>query len=537
MHYLLQHTIERAAEKTPDKVAFRFDDHAMSYSQIEGVTNKLAHALIELGIQKGDRVGVYLHQSMESVIAIYGIMKAGAAYVPFDPSLPRERIAYMLNDCGIRVMISEKRRLADLEQAAEGSSMTHIIGPNHPADSTFNFVSWTEIDGYPFERPPAVPGLMEEDLAYIMYTSGSTGRPKGLMHTHRSGLAYAKASAMVYGLTSEDVVSNHPPLHFDMSTFGLFSGPLAGATTSIIPEEYKMLPASLSELIQDEKITVWYSVPTALVDMLLRGDLDNRDWSALRWITYGGEVFPPGHLHALMVHLPHVHFSNVYGPAEVNQCSYYHIPPLPNDYETSPVPIGRVWEVADGLILDGDDRPVDPGEPGELLVAAPTRMQGYWHQPELTEKGFYRQRPFPDSPFEKIFFRTGDLVQERDDGELLFLGRKDRQVKIRGYRVELDEVEAVVSLHDAVAEAAVYTVTQKNGDRLIEAAVLLKENMAVDPDLIKTDAAGRLPTYATPSTVVIETSFPRTGSEKINRRALQAAAQNRFERQQYGESL
>lgn len=534
MDYLLQHTIDRAAEKTPEKVAFRFDEQTMTYGQIVEVTNQLACALVENGVKKGDRIGVYLHQSMESAVAIFGIMKAGAAYVPFDPSVPLDRISFMLQDCDVRVVISERRRTADLEKVAAGSPLEIVFGPEKPDGAALNYLSWGEIGDLPHESPPRVHGLMEEDLAYIMYTSGSTGQPKGLMHTHRSGLAYAKASAAVYSLTPDDVVSNHPPLHFDMSTFGLFSSPLAGATTTIIPEEYKMLPASMSELIQDEQISVWYSVPTALTDMLLRGDLDNRDWSALRWITYGGEIFPPGHLHELMRRLPHVRFSNVYGPAEVNQCTYFHIPPLPNEYESTPVPIGRAWEVADSLILDQDDNPVALGEPGELLIAAPTRMQGYWHRPDLTEKGFYRQRPFPGSPYEKIFFRTGDLVQERADGELLFLGRKDRQVKIRGYRVELDEVEAAVSLHEAVAEAAVYTLTQKNGERKIEAAVLLKENAAADMASIKQVAAGRLPAYATPSSVVFETDFPRTGSEKINRRALQAAAQERFDNEENG---
>ncbi|MDJ0754265.1 MAG: amino acid adenylation domain-containing protein [Ardenticatenaceae bacterium] len=530
MHYLLQHTIDRAAAKTPEKIAFRFDEQSLTYGQMAERTNQLAHQLVALGVKKGDRVGVYLHQSMESAIAIYGIMKAGAAYVPFDPSLPQERVAFMLQDCGVQVMISENRKLGVLEEAAVGSAMTDVIGPAR--ESKLQIIPWTAVSSMPADGPPEIIGLNEDDLAYIMYTSGSTGTPKGMMHTHRSGLAYAKASAMVYDIQPDDVVSNHPPLHFDMSTFGLFSAPLAGATTVIIPEEYKMLPASLSELIQDEKISIWYSVPTALIDMLLRGDLDNRDWSAMRWVTYGGEIFPPGHLYALMGRLPQARFSNVYGPAEVNQCTYYHIPPLPNQYETTAVPIGRVWEVGEGLILGDDDRPVAPGEPGELLVAAPTRMQGYWNQPDLTARGFYRQRPFPNSPYEKIFYRTGDLVQEREDGELLFLGRKDRQVKIRGYRVELDEVEAAVSLHDAIAEAAVYTLTNTNNDRFIEAAVLLKENAKFDPQDLLKHAARLLPAYAAPASAVVHQTFPRTGSEKISRRKLQEMAQEKYNRDQ-----
>ncbi|MEM7798681.1 MAG: AMP-binding protein, partial [Chloroflexota bacterium] len=378
---------------------------------------------------------------------------------------------------------------------------------------------------------PSIPGLMEQDLAYIMYTSGSTGNPKGLMHTHASGLSYAKRAAELYGLHHGDILSNHSPLHFDMSTFDIYSGPLAGATTVIIPEEYKMLPASLSELIQDERISVWYSVTTALVELLLRGDLDNRNLEALRWVNFGGEPFPPTHLTALMAKLPQARFSNVYGPAEVNQCTYFHVPPLPNKYEERYVPIGHVWDIADWLVLDEAEREVEPGETGELLIAAPTRMAGYWNQPELTDRGFYRQKPYPGSPFEKIFYRTGDLVQLDEDNLLKFLGRKDRQIKVRGYRVELDEIEATLTAHPAVAEVAAYALKRPDltDGLVIGAAVLPKRGMTATREELMEELMGhvaqKLPAYACPRELVIREYFPRTGSGKINRRALMEMAE------------
>ena len=181
--------------------------------------------------------------------------------------------------------------------------------------------------------------ILESDLAYIMYTSGSTGAPKGIMHTHHSGLSYAKLSTQVYDVKPSDRIANHAPLHFDISTFGYFSGPLASATTVIIPDAYTKLPASLSTLMEQEKISIWYSVPLALVQLLHNGVLEARDLSSLRWVLYGGENFMPKYIRSLMALWSNATFSNVYGPAEVNQCTFYHLNMPPES--DGPIPIGK----------------------------------------------------------------------------------------------------------------------------------------------------------------------------------------------------
>jgi amino acid adenylation domain-containing protein len=525
--FLLPQVIDQTAVRLPDRPAFRFEQQTITYAEIAGRSNSLAHLLVDQGVQRGDRVGIYLHKRMESAVALYGIMKAGAAYVPLDPAMPLSRLEFVLRDCGIRHVISQQAKLTSLQQvAASVPDLQCVIGPAAVTQSSVRLIPWAEVYQFPGHHAPHIPGLMEQDLAYIMYTSGSTGTPKGIMHTHYSGLSYARAAAYQYDVRPHDILSNHSPLHFDMSTFDFFSGPLAGATTIIIPEEYKMLPASLSELIQDERMTIWYSVTTALVELLLRGNLAERDLSSLRWVLFGGEPFPPGHLTALMELLPQARFGNVYGPAEVNQCTYFTVPPLPNQYQTDYVSIGQVWEIADWLIVDEQDNEVAPGEVGTLLICAPTRMQGYWNRPDLTEKGFYRQRPFPNAPFEKIFYRTGDLVQLGEDGELKFLGRRDRQVKIRGYRVELDEIEAAISTHEAVAETAVYPLSDSHGGLKLEAAVVVRQGMEILAEELKRHVTALLPAYAVPDTFAIHDRFPRTGSGKIDRRALQAVAQS-----------
>ena len=362
---------------------------------------------------------------------------------------------------------------------------------------------------------------IEQDLAYMMYTSGSTGTPKGIMHTHRSGLNYARMAADTYGLTHEDRLGNHSPLHFDMSTFDYFSGPLVGATTVIIPAAYTKLPASLSQLVQDERMTIWYSVPFALIQLLLRGVLEARDLNALRWVLFGGEPYPAKYMYGLMEKLPQARFSNVYGPAEINQCSYYHVPPLAKG-ECIPdavAPIGKIWPNAEERVVDDDDQLVVAGEVGELLVRTPTMMQGYWQRPDLNEKAFYRTEVANQVA---VFYRTGDLVQEID-GNYQFVGRKDRQVKTRGYRVELDEVEAALVAHSLVEEAAVYMVPAEAGSHQVAAAVIVKEGTPPgEADLLRF-VAGKLPAYAVPQRLEVVDAFPRTGTGKIDRRALQSA--------------
>ncbi|MEL6327857.1 MAG: amino acid adenylation domain-containing protein [Cyanobacteria bacterium J06626_23] len=524
MMYLLSQILDRSAERFPQREAFRFEGEGLTYEQLLLRANGLALMLVNHGVRRGDRVGIYLNKGFESAIALYGIWKAGAAYVPLDPSAPIARTAYAINHCGIRHLITQKAkrtRMPDLLNAAPGLAFILGLPKSFELASSIERCDWSEV--VPSETPPAV-SLMEQDLAYVMYTSGSTGTPKGIMHTHRSGLNYAQMAAHTYGLTHTDRLGNHSPLHFDMSTLDYFSGPLVGATTVIIPEAYTKIPASLSQLAQDEALTIWYSVPFALIQLLLRGALHERDLRSLRWVLFGGEPYPAKYMYDLMAQLPQARFSNVYGPAEINQCSYYHVPPLT---EVQPVPeavapIGRIWANAEEIVVDDDGQPMPPGEVGELLVRTPTMMAGYWQQPVLNEQVFYRTKIASQTA---VFYRTGDLVQQLADGNYQFIGRKDRQIKTRGYRIELDEVEAALVSHPQVEEAAVYAVPTDTGSRQVEAAVILKAGAGLTENDLLRFVAEKLPAYAVPKGVAIATTFPRTGTGKIDRRTLQQQAE------------
>lgn len=521
MVYLLSQIIENSAEKHPDKTALRFNGQGLSYAELVCRADSIAGMLQNSGLKKLDRVGVFLNKSLETVAAIYGIMRAGGVYVPLDPRSPLARLQFMLQDCGIRfLMTHEAQAKAVQELVASEPTLSHVYGLPSGTVEGMDTLSWDAIYSLT-DTKPRDPGSMEHDLAYIMYTSGSTGNPKGLMHTHSSGLSYAKLSAHTYDVRREDVISNHSPLHFDMSTFDYFTSLLQGATTVIIPEAYTKLPASLSQLMESERMTIWYSVPFALIQLLLRGALEKRDLSTLRWVMFGGEPFPPKHLRALMELWPQARFSNVYGPAEVNQCTFYHVPTLTADEES--IPIGRIWHNSAGLVLDDDDHEVADGEIGELVVRSSTMMRGYWNRPDLNERAFYRRQIFNN--YEEVYYRTGDLVQALPDGNLKFLGRKDRQVKTRGYRVELDEIENALSGLSQIEEAAVFTVPDQEGSQQIYAAVISKTGELLSEGELKNQVSGLLPWYALPQRILSMSEFPRTGSGKIDRRRLSLQVQ------------
>ncbi|MHA4844094.1 amino acid adenylation domain-containing protein [Flavitalea antarctica] len=513
MIYLLPELIKNSANHFPDNIAFRYENDSLTYSTLLKRSNQLAFMLSELGIKRGDRVGIFLDLSLESPIAVYGIMSAGAVFVPLDTNAPPARIAYVISDCGITHIISGKKQSRSLKKVfQENVSLEVVIGMDEKLP--VKTVSWDEVARIGPSQTVSVR-MLEDDLAYIMYTSGTTGAPKGIMHSHRSGLAYAKLSMGLYDVRPTDILANHSPLHSDISTLGYFTMPLAGGTTVLIPESHKLIPASLSQLIEKEKITMWYSVPLALTHLLQRGALEDRKLDALRWVLFGGEPFPAKHLRSLMLLWNNAVFSNVYGPTEVNQCTYLNLTELPET--DAAIPLGYVWNNTEVLIVDNNDSEVPEGNTGELLVRTATMMKGYWGKPELTQKGFYRREKFPNA--EEIFYRTGDLVWRKNDGQLMFAGRKDRQIKIRGYRIELDEIESVLMSHPYVIETAVYNIKNEE-EQFIEAIVVLSEAGRETDENIKEFLAARIPAYALPRTVHFSDKIARTPAGKIDYKVL-----------------
>lgn len=491
--------IPRAGDGAGDKSAFRYLSDELTYGDLADRAERLAGELQNLGVGRGSRVVLFMDKSLAAPVAIYGVLAAGACFVPLDTSAPATRVRQILAECEPSVILCDPSKVQTAQDAVSGLEAQPIVKP---------FDLSCLPSGDTAHRPP--PDRSTEDPAYILFSSGSTGVPKGIVHTHKSALAYAHMAADLYGLGPGDVMGNHSPLHFDMSTFELFAGPLRGATTVLIADMYRKLPASMSALMASERMTVWYSVPFALIQLIDRGVLEQRDLSALRWVIFAGEPLQPSYLSRLQEALPAAQFSNAYGPTETNVITHYRIETSPWD-KRIPIPLGQACSGARLRI----ERTGEAPETGELLACGDTVMSGYWRRPDLDRAAFcYRE---DGDGTQRRYYRTGDLVRRDERGVLHYLGRKDRQVKLRGYRIELSEVENALTQHPAVKEAA--ALLSEDGEKLLAFATIIPGS-DVEAGALKAFLGLHLPAYAVPHSATILPSFARTPSGKIDRRAL-----------------
>ena len=510
--HLIHSPLSHYAKAAPEHPALSFQGSQMSYRELEESANQLAHALIASGATPHGRIGIFLYKGLDLGIAIYAILKTGCAFVPLDPAMPAERLAYILEDCKIDLLISSDALVSTIDQLPVNLPLT-VAGVSK--DTAFKKIEQSSID----KQPKSVPDVVFTDqyLGYIMYTSGSTGNPKGMMHTHSGSICYANWGKDHVQLTANDRVASHAPLHFDLSIFDFFSTLRAGATVVLVPEAVTKFPASWTKLIEDEKVTAVFTVPYTLITMAEQGAMEMRDLTSLRWIMFGGEPYPPRQLRQIMDALPNTQFTNVYGPAEAPSCTCYDIPrPLPAGDD--PLPIGLVSINSEGIVIDQNDEDCQIGESGELCIKSSTLTRGYWNQPALNEKAFLLRKgpgPFPD-----VYFRTGDRVVTGADGYLHFLGRMDRMIKTRGHRVELDEVESALGSHSNVIEAAAFVVPDEHSSHSIVAVAKIKiQNESATADLLS-HVKSKLPPYAVPRDLNILDELPHTSSGKVDRRRL-----------------
>lgn len=506
----LDELLAGSAERWPERPAVSSADgeERLTYRELERSAASLRDALSRHGIGTGDRIAVCAPKSPASLAAVLGILQAGAAYVPVDPTAPAARGAYVIDDCGVAAAVVAADLLAGLREA--GSSGLEDLEPwrDAPGNRAIEIV-----------RGPGgeKTGAGESPLAYVLYTSGSTGRPKGVVHTHASALSFVHWCAETFDLSEADRFSSHAPFHFDLSIFDLYVSLLHGGEIVLFGEEISKQPTAMAAAIAERGISVWYSTPSVLRLMVEFGQLEAYDWAALRLVLFAGEVFPVKHLRALVEAWPAPRYFNLYGPTETNVCTYFEVPEeIPADRQ-DPFPIGRVCENDLGRVVDEHDHPVPRGEEGELLIAGGTVMRGYWNLPERTAGAFH-----VDDDGTR-WYRTGDLVRETPGGDLLFVGRRDRMVKRRGYRVELGEIESALYRHPEVVEAAVIAVPDEDGVR-IEAFVSRTDGEKGSIIQMKTFCSKELPLYMIPDRFHFRPSLPKTSTDKIDYQSLAGGA-------------
>ena len=518
MAYILQQLLSKSAKAYPEKMAVWARGRSITYRELDERSNQMAHLLRKLGIKKGDRVGLFFPKCAESVISMLGVLKAGGVYVPLDPQAPADRIGYIIANCGIRVLITNHERRTALTSETLELLECCISTDQGENGKDGKMVPWSHLAEFPADHAPAV-NLIETDLAYILYTSGSTGRPKGVMLSHQNALTFVEWCAEEFQVRSEDRLSNHAPLHFDLSVFDIYNTLEAGATVYLITEDLALFPTSLANFIETQQITIWYSVPSALMLLLLHARLTQEKLKSLRIILFAGEVFPMKYLRQLAVFAPAAELYNLYGPTETNVCTYYKVE---RDRLASleKLPIGIACANTDAFAVTDDGRRAGQGESGELYVRGPAVTYGYWADPEKTQKMCVPNRF--EQNFEEKMYRTGDLVTVAEDGNFYFQGRRDSMIKSRGYRIELGEIESALLSHPEVKEAAVLAVPDEIVGNRIRAIVSLNVRDSLKALDLQQHCAMRVPKYMIPEFIDLCEELPKTSTGKIDRVKLES---------------
>jgi len=525
MAYLLHQFLVASARHSPGKVAVISSEQSLSYGELDALTDKLAGVLRARGVAPGDRMGIYVSKSLASVVGIFAILKTGACYVPLDPGAPAQRLAFIIRDSEITTLLTSAAKVAGIQAMFPDDCPLRIVvlvdcdlppecWPTMvPTPAGVAVVSWKEIIAWPATPLPENLAI-ETDTAYILYTSGSTGTPKGVMISHRNSLTFVNWAGECVGLTADDRVSSHAPLHFDLSIFDIFSSCRAGATIILVPEGAATFPVQLTRLIECQRITVWYSVPSVLSLLVLYGNLAAYDLSCLRTIIFAGEVFPVKYLRRLMAALPQARYLNWYGPTETNVCTSYEVP-LDSE-RTAPIPIGKACANMEVFAVKSSGEKVTaPGEAGELYVRGPSLMQGYWGHPEKTAKVLMRN-PFQPH-FHELAYKTGDIVTLDADGNYIYLGREDGMIKTRGYRVELGEIEAILYGHPAVKEVAVLPVPDDVLSNRLRAVISPYEGVELTREEVLAFCNQQLPHYMVPDVIEFREALPKTSTGKTDR--------------------
>jgi len=491
---------EQEAARRPDAVAVRFASEQLTYRQLNERANQLAHRLRKLGVGPEIMVGTLLDRSLDLVSGLLGILKAGGAFVPLDPSYPMQRLEFMAADIAAPVM------LVDDSVVQRVSNPGWLRGKSLSLEQNRADIALESVEN-PTNQTTA------ENLAYVMYTSGSTGRPKGVMVSHRAVVRLVKNTNYIeFG--EQEVFLQFSPVSFDASTLEIWGPLLNGGCLAMMPPELQALSELGMAIRQYGVTTLWLTA--GLFNVMVEQRLE--DLRPLKQLVAGGDALSPSHVRKALETLQGCRLINGYGPTEGTTFTCCHTI-CSEDAQGSSIPIGRPISNTQVFLLDPENELVCPGEVGELCIGGDGLARGYLNQPELTAAKFVRH-PFRDDQEARIY-KTGDLARYRPDGSIEFLGRTDNQVKISGYRIELGEIEAVVMQHPSVRSTVVVPRQDTPGEKKLIAYVVPGEQGCSTAEL-RAYLQEKLPSYMLPAGFVWMDSLPLSPNGKVDRALLPA---------------
>lgn len=513
----LETFLEQSAARLPDKTALVCGNRRLTYAQVETSCNQLAHALQAQGLKRGDRVAIYLDNSIEAALSIWAVLKAGGVFVMINPTTKADKLSYLLNNSRATAIIAAGRRIPHIMSCFdETPHLADVIvaGPT-PAELCHGEKRFHTFEDLLAEHvadtTPPPKHCISIDLASLVYTSGSTGNPKGVMLTHLNMVSAATSITTYLENREDDIVLNVLPLSFDYGLYQLLMAFRFGGT--LVLERSFTYPHAILDILTREKVTGFPLVPTVSA-ILLQMDLSKYDFSHLRYVTNTGAALPTDHIGRMRQLLPHVSIYSMYGLTECKRVSY--LPP--DQADIRPASVGIAMPNTEVYVVDDEGRRLGPDEVGELVVRGANVMKGYWEDPERTAK---RLKPAA-LPNEMVLY-TGDLFRMDDEGYLYFVGRRDDMIKSRGEKVSPKEVENTLHNHPDIAEAAVIGVPDDVLGQAIHAHIVLKSGAQLTERALLAYCREHMEDFMVPKTVEFQSELPKSSNGKIDKKQLTGA--------------
>ena len=530
MAHLVQELVFNSANRFPDEEALVYRQSRVSYAELAQDIDVVARAMLGFGLDRGDRVAVYLEKRLETVAALFGASAAGGVFVPVNPLLKAEQVTYILRDCNVRILVTSADRLKVLLPVLPQCHDLHTIMVIGSADAqpsitdlsrtsaTLRVISWNDA----LVGAAAAGGhrSIDDDMAAILYTSGSTGKPKGVVLSHRNLIAGAMSVAQYLKNGREDRILSVLPLSFDYGLSQLTTAFHVGATGILMNH---LLPRDIIGAVEAESITGLAAVPPLWIQL---AQLNWPTNTSLRYITNSGGAMPRATLDLLRGNLPNTAIYLMYGLTEAFRSTF--LPP--EEIEARPDSMGKAIPNAEVLVVREDGSLCAPGEPGELVHRGALVSMGYWNDPEKTAERF---KPLPTRqsglPIQELAVWSGDTVRMDEEGFLYFIGRRDEMIKTSGYRVSPTEIEEVIYTTELVGEAAAIGVAHPMLGQAIVLIVTARSGRNLEQDELLSACKLHLPAFMLPSRVEVrEGSLPRNPNGKIDRKLLAQEFQNTF---------